>query len=162
MREGTHLLAMPGVQAAQASAARQATTVVPRIGIGGVRLEEPRSAVERALGRGKRIAKGPRAGEYRYRSSALGVVVDYNSEGLVDSVSTTSREARLYGHRLGEGLHALRRVLRAHGWRVYACDSRVFTLLLPGGPGTGIAWRNGVLDEVVIDGGGSWGQQCEH
>jgi hypothetical protein len=27
-------------------------------------------------------------------------------------------------------------------------------MLLPGGPGTGIAWKHGRLHEVVIDGGG--------
>jgi len=44
---------------------------------------------------------------------------------------------------------------------MFRCDHEAFTTLLPGGPGTGISWKHGRLHEVVIDGGGSWGQQCE-
>lgn len=79
----------------------------------------------------------------------------------MDSISTSLPSAVLFGHHLGRGVGFFEKLLKAHNWHVFRCDHEVFTTLLPGGPGTGIAWRHGRVHEVVIDGGGSWGQQCE-
>ena len=145
---------------AQGYSAAQLETVHPRHGIGVVFLGESRRRVQHALGAGHRITHGPNAGAYDYRSGRLTVELDYG-KGHVDFVSTDSPAAVLYGHTLREGLSILEPIATGHGWTVLSCDGEVFTTLLPGGPGTGIAWKNGHLHEVVIDQGGSWGQQCE-
>jgi hypothetical protein len=134
-------------------------------GIGVVHLNETVSEVTRSLGPGHKIESG----DYRYRSGAITIEVIYGPEHEalrgppveVNSISTSSTSGVLYGHRLDQGLKALLPILKAHRWHVFRCHGEVFTSLLPGGPGTGIAWKKGRLHEVVIDAGGSWGQQCE-
>lgn len=145
---------------AHAASAIQMRTIHPRRGIGVIHLGESHRGVDRTLGWGRRITHGPDVGLYVYRSGELTLEVSYE-DTRVASMSTNSRSAVLYGHLLDEGLSVLEPILSARGWTVLTCDGEVFTALLPGGPGTGIAWKNGRLHEVVIDEGGSWGQQCE-
>jgi hypothetical protein len=148
-------------------------------GIGPVRLNETLTQVEQALGPGTLVHAGTEGGvtpgqqfkeaDYRYRSGSIPIEVDYGeAEGppgglanVVDSISTSSPSAVLFDHRLGRGVEFFEKLLKARHWHVFRCDHEVFTTLLPGGPGTGIAWKHGRVHEVVIDAGGSWGQQCE-
>jgi hypothetical protein len=148
-------------------------------GIGAVRLDEKLTTVARALGPGTLVHAGTQEGFgpaeqfkealYRYRSGTITIEVDYGEGATepgvansVSSISTSSPSAVLFGHRLSAGLATFEPLLKARRWRVFRCSHEVFTTLLPGGPGTGISWKHGRLHEVVIDGGGSWGQQCEH
>lgn len=149
-------------------------------GIGPVHLDETLPQVEEALGRGTLVHAGVEEGFtpaeqfkeaiYRYRSGSILIDVNYGeAEGqpggpanVADSISTSSPSAILFGHRLDRGVGFFERLLKARHWHIFRCDHEVFTTLLPGGPGTGIAWKHGRVHEVVIDGGGSWGQQCEH
>lgn len=170
--------------AASAQANSALVTVYPsgpadKRGIGPVRLNETLTQVEQALGRGTLVHTGTEEGftpaeqgneaDYRYRSGSISIEVDYGeAEGpsrgpanVVDSISTSSPSAVLFGHRLGRGAGFFEKLLKARHWHVFRCHHEMFTTLLPGGPGTGIAWRHGRVHEVVIDGGGSWGQQCE-
>jgi hypothetical protein len=137
-----------------------AITVTPRIGIAGVRLNEKPAAVQAELGHGRRIRHGGWSGYDSYRSGSITVLVAYGA-GRVDGVDTQSRGALLYGHPLRQGLAKLKPILRAHGWRVLSCQGETYTDLGQGGPGTGIAWRDGRLDYVQIDDGGSIGDACE-
>jgi hypothetical protein len=147
-------------------------------GIGPVRLNETLVQVEQALGPGALVHIGTQEGfgaseqfkeaVYRYRSGSIVIEVSYGEgagqpgvANVVSSISTASPSAVLFGHRLGTGLGFFESLLRAHHWHIFRCHHEVFTTLLPGGPGTGISWKRGRLHEVVIDGGGSWGQQCE-
>jgi hypothetical protein len=147
-------------------------------GIGVIRLGEKRASVEAALGPGKLVSSGTEEGfshaeqfkeaSYRYRSGAITLEVVYG-EGAsepgvaneTDSISTSSPSALLFDRRLSAGLKTFERILKARHWRIFHCDGEAFTTLLPGGPGTGISWEHGRLHKVVIDAGGSWGQQCE-
>jgi len=147
-------------------------------GIGPVRLNETLVQVERALGSGRLVHIGTQEGfgpseqfkeaVYRYRSGSIVIDVSYGEgasqpgvANVVSAISTSSPSAVLFGHHLGTGLRFFESLLKAHRWHIFRCDHEVFTTLLPGGPGTGISWKRGHLHEVVIDGGGSWGQQCE-
>lgn len=148
-------------------------------GIGPVRLNETLTKVEQVLGPGTLVHAGTEEGftpteqfkevDYRYRSGSIPIEVDYGEAedapggpaNVVDSISTSSPSAVLFGHRLGRGVGFFEKLLTAHHWHVFRCDHEVFTTLLPGGPGTGIAWKHGRVHDVVIDSGGSWGQQCE-
>lgn len=157
------VLAMPAPTDASADmtlGARQAVTVVPRVGIGRVHLGERRTRVERQLGPGHVERRGVDRGSVRYRSGAIAILVSYDGRGRVDGVMTHARRAILYGHRLGAGLAKLRPVIRAHHWKIFSCRGETFTFVLPAGPGTGIAWRSGRLDEVFVTGGGSVGEEC--
>jgi len=127
-------------------------------GIGPVRLEEPRSTVTRALGLGRETESGTQAGEtyagYDYRIGAITLEVGY-SNGLVSGVSTHSAHVILFGHPLSDGLEVFRHILHGRrGWRIDECHMRAFTALAPGGPGTGIEWKNGRPKLVMIDAGG--------
>lgn len=127
-------------------------------GIGLVRLDESHAQVTRALGPGRKVSSGSDAGEsfadYRYRSGPIVLTVTY-ATGRVVGVDTRSPGAILFGHRLSEGLSTFKAILRhRHGWRIDACNYRVFTALAPGGPGTGIEWKAGKLELVQIDVGG--------
>jgi hypothetical protein len=148
-------------------------------GIGPVRLNQTRTQVEQALGGGTLVHAGKEEGltpaqqikeaDYRYRSGSISIEVDYaEAEGspggpanVVDSISTSSPSAVLFGHRLARGVKYFEKLLNGRHWHIFRCEHEVFTTLLPGGPGTGIAWKHGRVHEVVIDAGGSWGQQCE-
>jgi hypothetical protein len=153
-----------GVASAQAGSAL--VTVYPsgpaaERGIGPVRLNETLTQVERALGRGTLVHTGTEEGftaaeqskeaDYRYRSGSISIEVDYGeAEGtpggpadVVDSISTSSPSAVLFGHRLGKGVKFFEKLLKARHWHVFRCNHEVFTTLLPGGPGTGIAWKHG-------------------
>jgi hypothetical protein len=147
-------------------------------GIGVVRLGEKLATVARALGPGTLVHAGTQEGFspseqfkealYRYRSGTITIEVDYGEGATepgvaneVSSISTSSPSAVLFGHRLSAGLATFEPLLKARRWHVFRCHHEAFTTLLPGGPGTGISWKHGRLHEVVIDGGGSWGQQCE-
>lgn len=151
---------------------RQLATVHPsgpasHRGIGIVRLNETLANVTRALGAGHKITSGVDGGfayaAYNYRSGPVRLEVDYGAaEGAlpgatadhVTGVVTSSPSAILYGHRLSEGLAALKPIFRAHHWHIDSCRGRVFTALSPGGPGTGIEWNKGRLERVQIDVGG--------
>jgi hypothetical protein len=146
--------------AAGASNGRALISIHPRLGIGPVRLDETHRKVDAALGPGQLIKGGIHDGAYGYRSGSITVEVSYDAQGHVNGVNTASGAALLFGHRLREGLGVLKPILRAHGWRVLSCHGETFTALIPGGPGTGIAWKNGKLDEVQIDAGGSIGEEC--
>ncbi len=66
-----------------------------------------------------------------------------------------SSAVTLFGHPLSDGITVFRHVLHGrHGWRIDKCHGRVFTALAPGGPGTGIEWKNGKVKLVMIDVGG--------
>jgi hypothetical protein len=134
-------------------------SLVPGKGIGVVRLNEKRSAVTNALGKGRTIRRGSNAGLVQYRSATIDIEVSYGG-GLVDGVNTSSRGALIYGRPLSEGLKRLRPVFRSHHWSVVSCRGESYTMLGQGGPGTGIAWRHGRLDYVQIDPGGSIGDWC--
>ena len=139
-------------------------SVYPRIGIGPVKLGEKHSAVNRALGTPHLERGGTYDGWYRYRSGSIRIEVSYDTNGMagrVDSVDTTSRAALIYGHPLIEGLTNLTPIFKSHGWLIDSCSGGVnFTYLEPAGPGTGIRWKNGRLDYVQIDAGGSVGEGC--
>ncbi len=136
-------------------------------------LTEPFTDVIEALGKGRKLTSDREEdegyAEYRFLSGPISINIGFGPEhqGLfgppseVDSISTTSRSAILLGHKLSRGLALFRALLRRRHWTLMHCDGEIFTSLLPGGPGTGIAWRAGRLNDVVIDVGGSWGQQCE-
>ena len=155
-----------GVVGAQPSFAATSTngskwiTIHPRRGIGVVRLGETKHAVDHALGTGHLQHRGTWDGWYRYSSGKIRLEVSYGTDGRVDGVDTTSRRAVIYGHPLSQGLAKLRPILKAHGWTVASCQGETFTFREPGGPGTGIAWRAGKLDDVQIDAGGSIGEPC--
>ncbi len=142
------------------AARRDATTITPKVGIAGVRLREKQAAVQAELGHGRHLRHGDWAGFYSYRSESITILVSYNTAGRVDGVDTQSRAALLYGHPLQQGLAKLEPLLRAKGWQVLSCRGETYTDLGQGGPGTGIAWRNGKLDFVQIDAGGSIGDAC--
>jgi hypothetical protein len=141
-------------------------------GIGVVYLNETLAQVTRALGSGHKVSSGAMEGfsfaTYRYRSGSITIEVDYGAEHgaqlgppeEVNSISTSSPDAVLFGHRMGQGVRVLEPILKRHSWRVLRCHGEVFTPRIPGGPGTGISWKKGRLHEVVIDAGGSWGEQC--
>jgi hypothetical protein len=133
--------------------------VFPRVGIGAVRLAEKKQSVDHALGKGQLQHGGSWDNWYRYRSGSITLEVTYD-RGRVAGVDTTSRAALLFGHRLSDGLAKLKPIFRARHWMILSCQGETFTFLEPGGPGTGIAWRSGRLDEVQIDGGGSIGEAC--
>jgi hypothetical protein len=177
-------LASCSTVAANAQAGGALVTVYPngpaaKRGIGPVRLEQTLAQVEQALGAGTLVHAGTEEGftpaeqfkdaVYRYRSGSITIEVDYGeAEGqpggpanVVDSISTSSPSTLLFGDRLARGVGFFEKLLKPRHWHVFRCDHEVFTTLLPGGPGTGIAWKHGRVHEVVIDGGGSWGQQCE-
>jgi hypothetical protein len=134
-------------------------SVVPRIGIGVVRLNETAADVSRALGPGAPVRHGVYAGDVAYRVGSITIDVGYGN-GRVDGVNTNSTGVLIYGYRLADGLAALESLFRAHGWTTLSCRGETFTQLGQGGPGTGIAWRAGILDDVQIDAGGSIGDQC--
>jgi hypothetical protein len=134
-------------------------TVIPRVGIGPVRLNEKQGSVTESLGKGRLVRHGEYAGYYAYRSGSITILVGY-SGGRADGINTTSRSALIYGRPLGQGLEKLKPVLLAHRWTIVSCGGETFTMLGQGGPGTGIAWRAGRLDNVQIDPGGSIGDQC--
>jgi hypothetical protein len=127
-------------------------------GIGPVRLEESQAAVTAALGTGHEVESGFSFGDtyagYNYRTGGITIEVAYTG-GVVSGVSTKSPGAMLLGHRLAEGLATFRSILRHRlHWRIDTCHHRVFTALAPGGPGTGIEWRAGRVELVMIDVGG--------
>lgn len=153
----------PAMAATRITAAAQLVTIHPEgvasnRGIGPVRLEESQADVTRALGAGHEVESGTEFGEiysgYNYRSGTITIEVGYVS-GLVSGVSTKSPKAILFGHRLSDGARIFRSILRhRHGWRIDSCHHRTFTALAPGGPGTGIEWKNGRPILVMIDAGG--------
>jgi hypothetical protein len=158
------VLCAVGLTVSTANAAGQPTSklirVVPGIGIGDVRLNETHGAVDHQLGAGQLIRRGFYADNFAYRSGTIRIYVSYGS-GRVDGVDTNSPEARIYGRPLADGLTKLERFLRARGWTVESCRGETFTKLGEGGPGTGIAWRDGKLDYVQVDAGGSIGDWCD-
>jgi hypothetical protein len=141
-------------------------------GIGVVRLNESISQVVEALGRGQKLTSSTEESDgyaqYRFASGAISIDVGFGPQHEafsgtpveVNSISTSSGAAVLFGHRLARGLAFFRSLLVGRGWRIARCDHQLFTELLPGGPGTGISWKAGRLDQIMIDSGGSWGQQC--
>ena len=127
-------------------------------GIGPVRLEERQSNVARALGAGYETESSIEGGEtyaaFDYKVGSITLEVAY-VDGLVAGVDTKSPAVILFGHPLGDGLKTFRRVLRhRRGWRIDQCHHRAFTALAPGGPGTGIEWKDGRVKLVMIDVGG--------
>jgi hypothetical protein len=143
-------LAAPGVaEGLSTTGTRRLITVIPRIGIGPVKLGERHRSVDQSLGKGRLQHGGTYDGYYRYRSGSIAVEVSY-----------TSGAALIFGHRLSQGLAGLKPIFRAHHWMILSCQGETFTFLEPGGPGTGIAWRAGRLDDVQIDAGGSIGEAC--
>jgi hypothetical protein len=141
-------------------------------GIGVVHLNELFTQVTEALGNGRKLTSGSeeQAGyaEYRFVSGPISINVGFGPEHEafvgppveVDSISTSSPTAVLLGHKLSRGLALFKPLLRRRHWNVSHCGGELFTSLLPGGPGTGIAWKSGRLTKAVIDTGASWGQQC--
>lgn len=130
----------------------------PQRGIGLVHLEETQAAVAQALGAGHQTESGVQDGEtyagVNYRIGSVTLEVGY-TDGLVSGVSTKSSGVILFGHPLSDGLKVVRRILHGRrGWRIDACHHSVFTALAPGGPGTGIEWKNGKLKLLMIDVGG--------
>jgi hypothetical protein len=171
-------LVMASASVADASSSRSLETIHPagrasQRGIGPVRLNEQLAAVNLALGPGTLISRGTSFGysyaSYRYHSGQLTIEVDYGAANgaqtgppvEADEISTSSPSATLYGRPLSAGLAAFSPTFRAHGWTVLSCRGETFTQLGPGGPGTGIAWRDGRLDYIQVDDGGSIGDQCE-
>lgn len=138
---------------------RKLDSIVPRVGIGVVRLGEPRASVELALGTGRLQRRGTYSGSYAYRSGRITVLVTYGLSRVI-AIDTLSRSALLYHRQLREGLIKLRPVFIKHHWQILTCLGETFTDLGQGGPGTGIAWRNGRLDYVQLDAGGSVGDAC--
>jgi hypothetical protein len=154
-------LAAPGVaEGLSTTGTRRLITVIPRIGIGPVKLGERHRSVDQSLGKGRLQHGGTYDGYYRYRSGSIAVEVSYDPTGHVNGVNTTSGAALIFGHRLSQGLAGLKPIFRAHHWMILSCQGETFTFLEPGGPGTGIAWRAGRLDDVQIDAGGSIGEAC--
>jgi hypothetical protein len=152
--------APPATAGVSTAAARDLITVLPRIGIGPVRLGEKQRSVQRSLGNGD-LGRGATPDRYYiYRSGSIKLEVFYDQTDRVIGISTGSPAAVLFGHPLSEGLTKLTPVFRAHHWTVLSCQGQTFTFLEPGGPGDGIAWRDGRLDEVQADVGGSLGQAC--
>jgi hypothetical protein len=155
---GACMMSTPAAFAASSPSARS-ITIDPRVGIAGVRLDEKQQAVQRLLGKGQYQRRGTYVGYDAYRSGSITVFVSYGG-GRADAINTNSRSALIYGRPLSQGLAKLKPVLRAHGWQIVSCQGETFTMLGQGGPGTGIAWRAGRLDDVQIDRGGSIGDAC--
>jgi hypothetical protein len=153
-----------GASPVSALTGRQLRTIHPegpaaKRGIGPVRLEESQAAVAATLGPGREVeplslVEGETYSAYDYDAAGVMIEVAY-ADGIVSGVDTKSRAAMLFGHPLGDGLRTFRRILRhRRHWRVDTCHHRTFTALAPGGPGTGIEWRAGKVQLVMIDAGG--------
>jgi hypothetical protein len=128
-------------------------------GIGPARLEQTQAAVTAELGPG--LLTEPTSTEggetysgYRYDAAGITIEVVY-CNAVVCGVTTKSPGAIMFGHPLRDGLATFRRLLehRPH-WHIDSCHHHVYTALAPGGPGTGIEWRAGRVNLVMIDAGG--------
>lgn len=141
-------------------------------GIGVVHLNELFTQVTQALGNGRKLTSVSEEhggyAEYSFVSGPISIDVGFGPEHEafvgppveVNSISTSSPTALLLGHKLSRGLALFKPLLRRRHWHLSHCGGEVFTSLLPGGPGTGIAWKSGRMTKAVIDTGASWGQQC--